>query len=99
MTKIYGIEIFIEHDYGRGITNMETEIRETINNFKGIRYFKNKYERKMFIREYYKAMEKYCPSYDGDITVFTDWATWEIGICMKEIEEEIKPIKMRERVH
>lgn len=91
MTKIYGVKIYSDFGFGK----LNDDVKEALNKFLGIMYFKTEKERKEYVKEYYSTMENFMPSYDGNKIIFTDWATWQVEIILKEFEEEIKQVRMR----
>ena len=91
MTKIYGVKIYSDFGFGK----LDDDVKEALNKFLGKMYFKTEKERKEYVKEYYNTMEKFMPSYDRNKIIFTDWATWQVEIILKEFEEEIKQVRMR----
>lgn len=91
MTKIYGVKIYSDFGFGK----LNVDVKEALNKFLGKMYFKTEKERKEYVKEYYKTMEEFMPSYDRNKIIFTDWATWQVEIILKEFEEEIKQVRMR----
>lgn len=91
MTKIYGVKIYSDFDFGK----LDNDVKEALNKFLGKMYFKTEKERNEYVKEYFKTMENFMPSYDGNKIIFTDWATWQVEIILKKFEEEIKQVRMR----